>query len=57
YFGSVGFGNLATILSNEGDSLGDCIQLRSDDGASESGCMTNYCKFHFLYCQHDRHVS
>ncbi|MBA0756317.1 hypothetical protein Gogos_020504, partial [Gossypium gossypioides] len=31
YFGSVGFGNLATILSNEGDSLGGCIQLRSDD--------------------------
>ncbi|KAK8278138.1 hypothetical protein V6Z11_D09G020600 [Gossypium hirsutum] len=40
YFGSVGFGNLATILSNEGDSLGGCIQLRSDDGASESGCFT-----------------
>ncbi|KAK8258625.1 hypothetical protein V6Z12_1Z000200 [Gossypium hirsutum] len=40
YFGSVGFGNLATILSNEGDSLGGCIQLRSDDGASESGCVT-----------------
>ncbi|KAL1059727.1 hypothetical protein V6Z11_1Z012500 [Gossypium hirsutum] len=40
YFGSVGFGNLATILSNEGDSLGGCIQLRSDDGASESGCIT-----------------
>ncbi|TYG52371.1 hypothetical protein ES288_D09G022100v1, partial [Gossypium darwinii] len=40
YFGSVGFGNLATILSNEGDSLGGCIHLRSDDGASESGCIT-----------------
>ncbi|TYI63453.1 hypothetical protein E1A91_D09G019000v1 [Gossypium mustelinum] len=40
YFGSVGFGNLATILSNEGHSLGGCIQLRSDDGASESGCIT-----------------
>ncbi|TYH52344.1 hypothetical protein ES332_D09G020500v1 [Gossypium tomentosum] len=40
YFGSVGFGNLATILSNEGHSLGGCIQLRSDDGASESGCFT-----------------
>ncbi|KAH1092141.1 hypothetical protein J1N35_019398 [Gossypium stocksii] len=40
YFGSVGFGNLATILSNEGDSLGGCIQLRSHDGASESGCFT-----------------
>ncbi|XP_052875339.1 wall-associated receptor kinase-like 10 [Gossypium arboreum] len=40
YFGSVGFGNLATILSNEGDSLGGCIQLRPDDGASESGCIT-----------------
>ncbi|KAG4128367.1 hypothetical protein ERO13_D09G016580v2 [Gossypium hirsutum] len=40
FFGSVGFGNLATILSNEGHSLGGCIQLRSDDGASESGCFT-----------------
>ncbi|MFQ6654428.1 hypothetical protein Gotur_025418, partial [Gossypium turneri] len=27
-------------LVNEGDSLGGCIQLRSDDGASESGCIT-----------------
>ncbi|MBA0683328.1 hypothetical protein Goari_024995 [Gossypium aridum] len=40
YFGSVGFGNLATILSNEGNSLGGCIQLSSDDGASEYGCIT-----------------
>ncbi|KAL1151167.1 hypothetical protein V6Z11_A09G022600, partial [Gossypium hirsutum] len=38
YFGSVGFGNLATILSNKGDSLGGCIQLRSDDDAFKSGC-------------------
>ncbi|XP_017614109.1 wall-associated receptor kinase-like 22 [Gossypium arboreum] len=40
YFGSVGCGNLATILSNEADSLGGCIQPRCDDGASESGCFT-----------------
>ncbi|KAL1151135.1 hypothetical protein V6Z11_A09G021400 [Gossypium hirsutum] len=41
YFGSVGCGNLATILSNEADSLGGCIQSRcDDDGASESGCIT-----------------
>ncbi|KAG8482644.1 hypothetical protein CXB51_023995 [Gossypium anomalum] len=40
-FGSVGCGNLATILSNEADSLGGCIQPRcDDDGASESGCST-----------------
>ncbi|KAG8482673.1 hypothetical protein CXB51_024343 [Gossypium anomalum] len=38
YFGSVGFGNLVNILSSEGDSLGGCIQLRSDDGSSKSGC-------------------
>ncbi|MBA0614553.1 hypothetical protein Godav_014838, partial [Gossypium davidsonii] len=40
YFGSVGCGNLATILRSEADSLGDCIQPRCDDGASESGCFT-----------------
>ncbi|KAL1151160.1 hypothetical protein V6Z11_A09G022000 [Gossypium hirsutum] len=40
YFGSVGCGNLATILSNEAVSLGGCIQPRCDDGASESGCFT-----------------
>ncbi|TYJ16998.1 hypothetical protein E1A91_A09G020100v1 [Gossypium mustelinum] len=40
YFGSVGCGNLATILSDEADSLGGCIQPRCDDGASESGCFT-----------------
>ncbi|KAK5802297.1 hypothetical protein PVK06_029883 [Gossypium arboreum] len=40
YFGSVGCGNLATILSNEANSLGGCIQPRCDDGASESGCFT-----------------
>ncbi|MFQ6630622.1 hypothetical protein Gotur_009387 [Gossypium turneri] len=40
YFWSVGFGNLATISSNEGDSLGGCVQLRCDDGASQSGCIT-----------------
>ncbi|XP_052875354.1 wall-associated receptor kinase-like 17 [Gossypium arboreum] len=40
YFGSVGCGNLATILSNEAVSLGGCIQTRCDDGASESGCFT-----------------
>ncbi|MBA0858467.1 hypothetical protein Goshw_026640 [Gossypium schwendimanii] len=40
YFGSVGCENLATILSNETDSLGGCIQPRCDDGASESGCFT-----------------
>ncbi|PPD77720.1 hypothetical protein GOBAR_DD25353 [Gossypium barbadense] len=39
-FGSVGCGNLATILSNEADSLGGCVQPRCDDGASESGCIT-----------------
>ncbi|KAG4128360.1 hypothetical protein ERO13_D09G016375v2, partial [Gossypium hirsutum] len=40
YFGSVGCGNLATVLSNEADSLGGCVQPRCDDGASESGCFT-----------------
>ncbi|MBA0754353.1 hypothetical protein Gogos_022011 [Gossypium gossypioides] len=40
YYGSVGCGNLATILSNEADSLGGCVQPRCDDGASESGCFT-----------------
>ncbi|MFQ6630649.1 hypothetical protein Gotur_008455, partial [Gossypium turneri] len=40
YFGSVGCGNLATILRSEADSLGGCIQPRCDDGASESGCFT-----------------
>ncbi|KAG8482634.1 hypothetical protein CXB51_024484 [Gossypium anomalum] len=40
YYGSVGCGNLATILRNEADSLGDCVQPRCDDGASESGCFT-----------------
>ncbi|TYI08725.1 hypothetical protein ES332_A09G021000v1 [Gossypium tomentosum] len=39
-FGSVGCGKLATILSNEADSLGGCVQSRCDDGASESGCFT-----------------
>ncbi|KAK5802298.1 hypothetical protein PVK06_029884 [Gossypium arboreum] len=39
-FGSVGCGDLATILSNEAVSLGGCIQPRCDDGASESGCFT-----------------
>ncbi|KAH1092169.1 hypothetical protein J1N35_019426 [Gossypium stocksii] len=39
-FGSVGCGNLATVLSNEADSLGGCVQPRCDDGASESGCFT-----------------
>ncbi|TYI63476.1 hypothetical protein E1A91_D09G020800v1 [Gossypium mustelinum] len=39
-FGSVGCGNLATILSNEADSLGGCVQPRCDNGASESGCFT-----------------
>ncbi|KAH1092127.1 hypothetical protein J1N35_019384 [Gossypium stocksii] len=39
-FGSVGCGNLATILNNEADSLGGCVQPRCDDGASESGCFT-----------------
>ncbi|TYI63447.1 hypothetical protein E1A91_D09G018500v1 [Gossypium mustelinum] len=39
-FGSVGCGNLATVLSNEADSLGGCVQPRCDDGASESGCLT-----------------
>ncbi|MFQ6630625.1 hypothetical protein Gotur_009387, partial [Gossypium turneri] len=27
-------------LVNEGDSLGGCVQLRCDDGASQSGCIT-----------------
>ncbi|KAL1061247.1 hypothetical protein V6Z11_1Z029200 [Gossypium hirsutum] len=40
YFGSVGCRNLATVLSNEADSLGGCVQPRCDDGASESGCFT-----------------
>ncbi|XP_040956081.1 wall-associated receptor kinase-like 9 [Gossypium hirsutum] len=40
YFGSVGCGNSATILSNEAVSLGGCIQPRCDDDASESGCFT-----------------
>ncbi|KAL1080812.1 hypothetical protein V6Z11_D09G020200 [Gossypium hirsutum] len=40
YFGSVGCGNLATILTNEAVSLGGCIQPRCDDGPSESGCFT-----------------
>ncbi|XP_052477309.1 wall-associated receptor kinase-like 6 isoform X2 [Gossypium raimondii] len=40
YFGSVGCGNLATILRSEADSLGGCSQPRCDDGASESGCFT-----------------
>ncbi|KAH1092155.1 hypothetical protein J1N35_019412 [Gossypium stocksii] len=40
YFGSVGCGNLASILRNEAGSLGGCIQPRCDDGASESGCFT-----------------
>ncbi|MFQ6667368.1 hypothetical protein Gotur_033415 [Gossypium turneri] len=39
-FGSVGCGNLATVLNNEADSLGGCVQPRCDDGASESGCFT-----------------
>ncbi|MBA0753717.1 hypothetical protein Gogos_020559, partial [Gossypium gossypioides] len=39
-FGSVGCGNLATVLSNEADSLAGCVQPRCDDGASESGCFT-----------------
>ncbi|KAK8278106.1 hypothetical protein V6Z12_D09G018100 [Gossypium hirsutum] len=39
-FGSVGCGNLATVLSNEADSLGGSVQPRCDDGASESGCLT-----------------
>ncbi|TYH01001.1 hypothetical protein ES288_A09G022300v1 [Gossypium darwinii] len=39
-FGSVGCGNLATVLSNEADSLGGCVQPRCDHGASESGCFT-----------------
>ncbi|PPS03424.1 hypothetical protein GOBAR_AA17236 [Gossypium barbadense] len=33
-------GNLATVLSNEADSLGGCVQPRCDHGASESGCFT-----------------
>nr|KJB33573.1 hypothetical protein B456_006G018800 [Gossypium raimondii] len=40
YFGSVGCGNLATILRSEADSLGGCIQPSCDDVASESGCFT-----------------
>ncbi|KAK8278123.1 hypothetical protein V6Z12_D09G019700 [Gossypium hirsutum] len=40
YFGSVGCGKLATILTNEVVSLGGCIQPRCDDGPSESGCFT-----------------
>ncbi|KAB2064410.1 hypothetical protein ES319_A09G017200v1 [Gossypium barbadense] len=40
FYGSVGCGNLATILRNEADSLGGCVQPRCDDGASESGCFT-----------------
>ncbi|KAG8482661.1 hypothetical protein CXB51_024347 [Gossypium anomalum] len=39
-FGSVGCGNLATVLSNEADSLGGCVQPRCDHVASESGCFT-----------------
>ncbi|KAG4181995.1 hypothetical protein ERO13_A09G017300v2 [Gossypium hirsutum] len=41
-FGSVGCGNLATILSKESDSLAGCVQPRCDDDASESGCYTEF---------------
>ncbi|KAK5802289.1 hypothetical protein PVK06_029874 [Gossypium arboreum] len=41
-FGSVGGGNLATILSKESDSLAGFVQPRCDDDASESGCYTEF---------------